>query len=117
MMMNPVTAPRSSSQNDLALRQSDGTSVVYPCGSEEQWRFERFLELLAEIDKERLAQSLDKQRQDQEEVVQILDEPNQKIILTRRARELKQYNLTQAAKILGIAGKACITGFKRAGSR
>jgi DNA-binding phage protein len=74
---------------------------VHPYGSEEQWRFERVLEILIEADKRYLEKLLNKEEEQQEQVSQILDESDKNIIRKAEKRRTKRYNLTQTAKILG----------------
>ena len=50
-------------KNDLVLYSKQGELVaVYPYSSEEQWRYERFLDILFEADKKRFDELLEKRR-------------------------------------------------------
>jgi DNA-binding transcriptional MerR regulator len=57
---------------------------------------------LSEWDKKRLEKLLNKKKEQEEQVEQILDEPDKKIIRRAKKRKLKRYNLSQTAKILDI---------------
>jgi len=71
-------------------------------GREEQWRYDSFLEILFEADKKCLEKLLNKNKELAEQVNQLLDEPDKKIIRRAQKRKLKRYNLSQAAEILNV---------------
>jgi transcriptional regulator with PAS, ATPase and Fis domain len=60
------------------------------------------LEILHEIDKGRLEKLLIKTKEREEQVNQVLDEADKKIIRKSEKRKLKRYNLSQTAKILNV---------------
>ena len=87
----------------MVLYNKKGEIVaVYLPGSEEYWRFHRVLEILFEADKRKLERLLNKKKKQEEQVNQILDEPDKRIIHKAKKRKLKRYNLLQAAKELGV---------------
>ena len=87
----------------MVLYNKKGEVVaVYPPDSEEHWRMERVLEILYEADRRNLEKLLNKKREKKEQVNQILDEPDKKIVRKAEKRKLKRYNLTQTAKILNV---------------
>lgn len=87
----------------MVLYNKQGKVVaVYPPGSEEHWRFHRALEILYEADKRYLEKLLNKKKEREEQVNQILDAPDKKIVRRTKKRKLKRYNLSQAAKILNV---------------
>ncbi len=87
----------------MVLYGKDGKIIaVYPCGSEEHWRFHRVLEILVEAGKRRLEKLLNKKKEREEQVIQLLDEADKKIIRKAEKRKLKRYNLSQAAKMLNV---------------
>ncbi|MFA5089743.1 MAG: hypothetical protein WC510_01760 [Candidatus Omnitrophota bacterium] len=55
-----------------------------------------------EMDRRYLEKLLNKKREREEQVEQILDTPDKKIIHRAKKRKLKRYNLSQAAKILDV---------------
>jgi DNA-binding NtrC family response regulator len=71
-------------------------------GREEQWRYDSFLEILFEADKKCLEKLLNKNKELAEQVNQLLDEPDKKIIRRAQKRKLKRYNLSRAAEILNV---------------
>ncbi len=90
-------------KKDLVLYNKKGEVIaVYPPGSEEHWRFYRVLEILMEMDRRYLEKLLNKKKEHEEQVEQILDAPDKKIIRKARKRRLKRYNLSQTAKILNV---------------
>lgn len=60
------------------------------------------MEILTEATKKSLEKLLNKKEKREEQVNLILDEPDKKIIRKAEKRKLKRYNLSQAAKILGV---------------
>jgi len=87
----------------LILCDKDGKVIkIYPYSSEEYWRFHRVLEILHKAGKKRLEKLLNKKEEQKEQVNQILDEPDKKIIRKAEKRKLKRYNLSQAAKVLNV---------------
>ncbi len=70
--------------------------------SDERRRFQKVLQLLGEIDQERLAKLIEAEQRDEEAIGRILDVSDRKVVETQRARELKHYNLTEVSKILGV---------------
>lgn len=86
----------------MVFRNKKGEiTKLYPYGSEEQQRFEKVLEILLEADKIRLEQLVNKKKEEKEQVNQILDGSDKKIIRKVKKKRAKRYNLTQTAKILG----------------
>lgn len=57
---------------------------------------------MAEAAKRHLEKLLNKKKEREEQVNQILDEPDKRIIRRAEKRKLKRYNLSQAAKILDV---------------
>jgi len=60
------------------------------------------LEILTEAAKRHLEKLLNKKKEREEQVEQILDEPDKRIIRKAEKRKLKGYNLSQTAKILNV---------------
>ena len=87
----------------MVLYDKDGKVVkVYPYGSEEQLRWQMALEIIFEADRKYFEYLWNKKKQERKEVEQIIDQPDKKIIRKAEKREVKRYNLTQAAKILNV---------------
>ena len=73
---------------------------IYSVGSEGHTNYCRALELLARV-AQRYSDEVNNKKKDREEQVnQILDQPDKKIIQRAERRKLKCYNLSQAAMIL-----------------
>jgi len=60
------------------------------------------LEILVEAGNKHLEKLNSKKKERTEQVNQILDEPDKKIIRRSEKRKLKRYNLSQAAKVLNV---------------
>ena len=60
------------------------------------------MEILIEAGKKRLEKLTSKKQEREEQVNQILDEPDKKIIREAEKRKLKRYSLSQTAKILNV---------------
>lgn len=60
------------------------------------------MEILTEAAKRHLEKLLNKKKEREEQVEQILDEPDKRIIRKAEKRKLKGYNLSQTAKILNV---------------
>ena len=87
----------------MALRNKQGKVVaVYPEGSEEHLRIEQVLEILYEADSKRLAQLLEEKEQQRQALESQIGECDKKVFRKAVKRSRKQYNLTQAAQILGV---------------
>ena len=85
------------------LRNKQGEIIaVYPEENEEYQRVEQVLEILFEADKKTLAKLSEKQEQQQQKLKSHVEECDQKVIRKAFQRSRKQYNLTQAAQILGV---------------
>ena len=90
-------------KRDLIIRNAKGKVVkVFPYGSEEWLRYHQVLDILTEAAKKHLEKLLNKKQEREEQVNQILDEPDKKIIRKAEKRKLKRYNLSQTAKILNV---------------
>jgi len=88
----------------LVLYGKDGKVVkVYPYGSEEQLRWQMALEIIFEADQKHFEYLWNKKKQERKKVEQIIDQPDKKIIRRAEKREVKRYNLTQAAKIIRVS--------------
>ena len=87
--------------------------AVYPPGSEEYWRFHRVLEILVEAGEKHLEKLIIKKQEREEQVNLILDDSDIKIIRKAEKRKLKRYNLSQAAKILGVSRQSLYYWIKR----
>jgi DNA-binding NtrC family response regulator len=71
-------------------------------GNEEQWRYERFLEIIFEADR-RCLEELIAERIHREQTVDCqIEEADKKIFQEREQRVAKRYNLTQTARILRV---------------
>ncbi|MFC1806885.1 helix-turn-helix domain-containing protein [Candidatus Omnitrophota bacterium] len=75
---------------------------VFPCGSEEQQRYERVLEILFEADKKRLDQLFAKKREKEQRIDKQIEESHEKKFQKIQCRSVKKYNLTQTARILRV---------------
>lgn len=64
--------------------------------------YQQVLEILTEAARKYLEKLLNKKKEREEQVNQILDEPDKKIIRKAKKRRLKRYNLSQTAKILNV---------------
>ena len=71
------------------------------------------MEILTEAAKKYLDKLLNKKKEREEQVNQILDEPDRKIIRKAEKRKLKRYNLSQAAKILNVPRQTLYYWIKR----
>jgi DNA-binding NtrC family response regulator len=60
------------------------------------------LEILTEAAKRHVEKLPNKKKEREEQVNQILDEPDKRIICKAKKRKLKRYNLSQTAKILDV---------------
>ncbi len=69
--------------------------------------------MLAEAAKRHLEKLLNKKKKREEQVNQILDEPDKRIIRRAEKRKLKRYNLSQAAKILNVPRQSLYYWTKR----
>ncbi|MBL7085285.1 MAG: MerR family transcriptional regulator [Candidatus Omnitrophica bacterium] len=88
----------------MVLYDRDGKVVkIYPYGSEEQLRWQMALEIIFEADQKYFEYLWNKKKQEEKEVKQIIDQPDKKIIRRAEKREVKRYNLTQAAKIIRVS--------------
>ncbi len=61
------------------------------------------LEIIFEADQKYFEYLWNKKKQEQKEVEQIIDQPDKKIIRRAKKREVKRYNLSQAAKIIRVS--------------
>ena len=75
---------------------------VYPYGSEEQLRWQMALEIIFEADQKYFEYLCNKKKQEEKQAEQIIDQPDKKIIRRAKKRKVKCYNLSQAAKIIGV---------------
>ncbi|MBL7197663.1 MAG: MerR family transcriptional regulator [Candidatus Omnitrophica bacterium] len=88
----------------MVLYDKKGNVVqVYPYGSEEQLRWQMALEIIFEADQEYFEYLWNKKKQAKKEIDQIIDQTDKKIIRRAEKREVKRYNLTQAAKIIRVS--------------
>lgn len=85
----------------ILYNDQDEVVKIYPYDSEEQQRFEKVLEILFEADKSYLEKLLKKKREEREQISQILDDSDKKVLCKVEKERIKRYNLTQTAKILG----------------
>ena len=87
----------------MVLRnKQDEVIAVYPYGSEEQQRFEKFLEIVAEADRlllEKLLKAREKQKQ---AIDRQIEDCYRKVFRRVVKRSARRYNLTQTAQVLGI---------------
>lgn len=98
----------------MVIRDEKGkVTKVYPYGSEEQLRYEQVLEILFEEDKKWLEKLLNKKKEEKEQVNQILDEPDKRIIRRTDKRKAKRYNLSQTAKIFNITRQGLYCWIKK----
>lgn len=87
----------------MVLYNKQGKIIaVYPYGSEEQWRYERVLEILFEADKKRLDKLLEKRRLPKAAIDSQIEEVDKLVFRRQKRRSVKRYNLTQTAHILGV---------------
>ena len=68
---------------------------------------------MMEADRRYLEKLLNKKKEREEQVNQILDEPDKKIIRKAEKRKLKRYNLSQTAKILNVPRQTLYYWIKR----
>ncbi|MBU4482462.1 hypothetical protein KKC16_03375 [Patescibacteria group bacterium] len=76
---------------------------VYPYGSEEQLRWQMALEIIFEADQKYFKYLWNKKKQEEKQAEQIIDQSDKKIIRRAKKREVKRYNLSQAAKIIRVS--------------
>lgn len=76
--------------------------AVYPYGSEGQQRFERVLEILFEADKKRFEELIERRQQKEKTIDAQIDEGDKQVLLRRKRRSTKRYNMTQTARILNV---------------
>lgn len=76
-------------------------------------RFHRVLEILVEARKKRLEKLISKKQEREEQVSQILDELDKRIIHKAEKRNLKRYNLSQVANILDVPRQSLYCWIKR----
>jgi len=87
----------------LVLQDKNGKVIaIYPHGSEEQQRFERFLEILLKVDLRTLARLSEKRSRKNRAIDSQIEECDNKIFRKRLKRSAKRYNMTQVARILGV---------------
>ena len=68
---------------------------------------------MTEAAKRHLEKLLNKNKEREEQVEQILDAPDKKIIRRAKKRKLKRYNLSQVAKILDVPRQSLYYWIKR----
>lgn len=87
----------------MVLCDKNGKVIrVYPYSSEEQWRYERVLEILLEADKKRLDELLEKRRVKEAVIDSQIKAADKQVFGKQKQRSVKRYNLTQTAHILGV---------------
>lgn len=89
-------------KKDLVLETKDGEITVYPYGSEEQQRYEKFLEILTEAIKKQIQERIKDKHEEEQRIDRQIEEKHKKRF--RRKQELtnEKYNLTQTAQILKV---------------
>lgn len=70
--------------------------------SKEQWRFERFLEIIFEADRRCLEELIEKRIQKEQAIDSQIEEDDRKVFRGCTQRSVKRYNLTQTARILKV---------------
>jgi len=87
----------------LVLCDKDGKLVkIYPYGSEEQQRYEKVLEILFEADQRYLEKLIEGRRHKEQIIDSQIKECDKKVFHKCTKRSAKRYNMTQAARILGV---------------
>ena len=87
----------------MILYDKDNKAIkVYLYGSEEQQRYERFLEIIFEADRKRLEQLLDEKREKVQRIDEQIEEGHKKRFQKIQRRSNKKYNMTQTARILKV---------------
>jgi DNA-binding NtrC family response regulator len=76
--------------------------VLYPYGGEEQQRFEKFLEIVAEADKLFLEKLLKAGEQQKQAIDGQIEDCDKKVFSRVVKRSARRYNLTQTARVLGV---------------
>ncbi|MBU0683962.1 MAG: MerR family transcriptional regulator [Candidatus Omnitrophica bacterium] len=75
---------------------------VYPYGSDEQRRYEKFLEIIFEADRRCLEKLIEEKKLKEQEIDRQIEETNKKVFKECNQRSIKRYNLTQTARILKL---------------
>ena len=87
----------------MVLCDKEGKVIkVYPYGSEEQQRYERVLEILFEADRRSLEKLIEGRRHKEQVIDNQIEECDKKSFHRCIKRSAKRYNMTQAARILGV---------------
>jgi len=75
---------------------------AFPCGNEEQLRFQEFLEILSRADKRCLEELVKEKAGRKAELDSQIEDCDKKVIERRITRSGNHYNLTQAAHLLNV---------------
>ena len=87
----------------MVLCDKDGKVIkVYPYGSEEQLRYEMVLEILFEVDRRALEELIEGRRHKEQVIDSQIEEDDKNVFRRYTKRSAKRYNMTQAARILGV---------------
>ena len=87
----------------MVFHDKDGNvTAVYPHGSEEYQRLERVLEILLKADLLTLERLNEKKSKKEQEIDSQIKESDKRIFRKCLKRSAKRYNITQAARILGV---------------
>ena len=87
----------------MVLHNNQGEVIaVYPYGSEEWQRFEKFLEIVAEADKLLLEKLLKAGERQKQAIDGQIEDCDKKVFRRVVKRSTRRYNLTQTAQVLGI---------------